>query len=81
MSKIEGLYQNYKKEQTEEFQDFCTGGDRMKEFQDFLKSKLNAEDYFQAEELLTNLITEVEEKGFTAGCRYVTALNQELLSK
>ncbi len=81
MSKITGLYHNYCKERAEEIQEFCTGGDHLKEFQDFLKSKLNAEEYFQAEEMLNDLIAEVEEKGFAAGCRYVTALNQELLSK
>ena len=40
----------------------------MKELQEFLKSKLNAEDYFTAEEILNNLIAETEEKGFASRC-------------
>ena len=37
--------------------------------QEFLKSKLNAEDYFTAEELLNDLIAETEEKGFCGRCQ------------
>lgn len=80
MKKIAGLYQSYLKEQQEEFQDYCTGGDKVNELKDFLKSKLNADDFFTAEELLSEVVSEMEEKGFTAGCRYVAALNRELLS-
>ena len=29
MKKIAGLYQNYRKELQEEFQDYCTGGDKV----------------------------------------------------
>ncbi len=81
MSKIAGLYHNYIKERTAEFQEFCTGGDKMEELQSFLKQKLNAEDYFTAEEMLTALIAEIEEKGFSAGCKYISGLNHELLSE
>lgn len=81
MSKIAGLYHNYIKERTAEFQEFCTGGDKMEELQSFLKQKLNAEDYFTAEELLNQILAETEEKGFSAGCKYISSLNQELLSE
>ena len=64
MKKIAGLYQNYRKELQEEFQDYCTGGDKVNELKDFLKNKLNADDFFTAEELLNEVISETEEKGF-----------------
>ena len=81
MSKIKGLYQNYLKEKTEDLQQFCTGGEKMNHLQDFLKQTLPEEDYLQAEELLNDLLAEVEEKGFKAGCKYISELNHELLSK
>ena len=70
MKKIEGLYRSYCHERELEMQEYHTGGSRMKELQEFLKSKLNAEDYFTAEEMLNNLIAETEEKGFAAGAKY-----------
>ena len=81
MSKIAGLYHNYIKEREAEFQEFCTGGDKVKELQEFLKQKLNAEDYFTAEEMLTALVAEIEEKGFTAGCKYTSGLAKELFTE
>lgn len=81
MKKIAGLYQSYLREREEEFQEFCTGGNKMKEFQEFLKQKLNADDYFTAEEMLNHLITEIEEKGFEAGAKYTASLGVELMSK
>ena len=56
MSKIKSLYRSYCKEREIEFQEYCTGGDKLKELQEFLKSKLNADDYFTAEEMLNDLI-------------------------
>ena len=53
----------------------------MKELQEFLKSKLNADDYFTAEELLNDLITETEEKGFAAGAKYTAGLGRELFTE
>ena len=53
----------------------------MKELQDFLKSKLNADDYFTAEEMLNALAAEIEEKGFAAGCRYTAGLGKELFTE
>lgn len=81
MSKIAGLYHNYIKEREAEFQEFCTGGDKVKELQEFLKQKLNAEDYFTAEEMLAALVAEIEEKGFTAGCKYTSGLAKELFTE
>ena len=81
MSKIKGLFENYERERNKEIQEYRTGGEKMKSLQEFLKQKLNAEEYFQAEELLNDLLAETEEKGFSAGCKYITELNQELLSK
>ena len=81
MKKIAGLYHSYLKEREEEFQEFCSGGNTMKELQDFLKNKLNAEDYFFAEELLNKLISEIEEKGFAAGCKYTSGLAKELFTE
>lgn len=68
MKKIAGLYQSYLREREEEFQEF-------------LKQKLNADDYFTAEEMLNHLITEIEEKGFEAGAKYTASLGVELMSK
>ena len=81
MKKIAGLYQSYLKERQEEFQEYCTGGDKVNELKDFLKSKLNADDFFTAEELLNEVISETEEKGFTAGCRYTSGLAKELFTE
>ena len=81
MKKIAGLYQSYLREREEEFQEFCTGGDKLKTLQEFLKSKLNADDYFTAEELLNDLIAETEEKGFEAGAKYTASLGKELLTE
>ena len=81
MKKIAGLYRNYKTEQLEELQELLTGGDTLKELQDFLKSKLNADDYFKAEEMLNDVLAETEEKGFTAGCKYTSGLAKELFTE
>lgn len=81
MKKIEGLYRSYCHERELEMQEYHTGGDRMKDLQEFLKSKLNAEDYFTAEELLNDLITETEEKGFAAGAKYTAGLGKELFAE
>ena len=62
MKKIEGLYRSYCHERELEMQEYHTGGNRMKELQEFLKSKLNAEDYFTAEEILNNLIARERKK-------------------
>ena len=35
MNKLKGLYRNHKEEQEAEFQNYLTGGDTLKEFQDF----------------------------------------------
>ena len=53
----------------------------MKELQEFLKSKLNADDYFTAEEMLNDLIAETEEKGFAAGAKYTAGLGKELFAE
>ena len=81
MKKIEGLYRSYCHERELEMQEYHTGGNRMKELQEFLKSKLNAEDYFTAEELLNDLIAETEEKGFAAGAKYTAGLGRELFTE
>ena len=81
MRKIAGLYQNFIKEREAEFKEYATGGDKMEELTKFLMQKLNAEDYGIAEELLTALITEVEEKGFTAGAKYTSGLAKELFTE
>ena len=68
MKKIEGLYRSYCHE-------------RELEMQEFLKSKLNADDYFTAEEMLNDLIAETEEKGFAAGAKYTAGLGKELFAE
>ena len=80
MKKIAGLYRNYKAEREEELQDYLIGGNTLNELQEFLKSKLNADDYFTAEEMLTKLVSETEEKGFAAGCKYTSGLAKELFT-
>ena len=52
-----------------------------KKIQEFLKSKLNADDYFTAEEMLNDLIAETEEKGFAAGAKYTAGLGMELFAE
>lgn len=81
MSKINGLYHSYCREREAEFKEYCTGGDKLNELQEFLKSKLNADDYFTAEEMLNNLIVEIEEKGFSAGAKYTASLGKELFTE
>ena len=78
MKKIEGLYRSYCHEREMEMQEYHTGGSRM---QEFLKSKLNADDYFTAEEMLNDLIAETEEKGFAAGAKYTAGLGKELFAE
>lgn len=53
----------------------------MDELKNFLKSKPNADDFFTAEELLNDVISETEEKGFTAGRRYTASLGKELFTE
>ena len=81
MNKLKGLYRNYKAEREEELRDYLTGGDTLKEFEEFLKTKLNADDYFTAQEMLTKLVSETEEKGFLAGCKYTSGLAKELFTE
>ena len=51
MKKIAGLYQSYLRERNDEIQEISTGGEKMEKLTAFLKEKLNADDYFTAEEL------------------------------
>ena len=81
MKKIAGLYRNYCQERNEELHEQITGGESVEELRKFLMQKLNAEDYGIAEELLNQILVETEEKGFSAGCKYISVLNQELLSE
>lgn len=81
MSKIDGLYHCYKAEREEELRNYLTGGDTLKDFEEFLKTKLNADDYFTAQEMLTKLMAETEKKGFTAGCKYTSGLAKELFTE
>lgn len=81
MSKIKGLFESYCKEREQEIMEFHSGGEDMQDLLDYLKKKLNADEYFEAEELLNRILTKTEEKGFAAGCKYISELNQELLSK
>ena len=81
MKKITGLYQNYVKERELKIMEFYSGGEDMQDLLEFLKKKLNADDYFEAEELLNRILTKAEEKGFEAGCKYTAGLGLELLDK
>lgn len=81
MSKIKSLYRSYCNEREIEFHEYRTGGNKLNELQEFLKSKLNADDYFTAEEILNNLIVEIEEKGFSAGAKYTASLGKELFTE
>lgn len=81
MSKIKGLYRSFCLERDTDCREYLTGGETMEELRKFLMQKLNAEDYGIAEELLNQVLAETEEKGFSAGCKYISGLNQELLSK
>ena len=81
MSKIKSLYRSYCNEREIEIHEYRTGGNKLNELQEFLKSKLNADDYFTAEEILNNLIVEIEEKGFSAGAKYTASLGKELFTE
>lgn len=81
MKKIAGLYRSFLNEQDEQFQEYRTGGEKLEELQKFLKCKLNAEDYFIAEEMLNELMSATEEKGFTAGCKYISGVAKELFAE
>lgn len=81
MSKIKGLYRSFCMERDADCRDYLTGGENMESLKDFLKQKLSADDYFTAEELLNNLLTETEEKGFEAGAKYTAGLGVELVTK
>ena len=81
MKKIAGLYQSYIRERNDEIQEISTGREKMEKLTAFLKEKLNADDYFTAEELLNELVAETEEKGFTAGCKYTSGLAKELFTE
>lgn len=81
MKKIAGLYQSYLRERNDEIQEIATGGEKMEKLTSFLKEKLNADDYFTAEELLNEVISETEQKGFEAGCKYTSGLARELFTE
>lgn len=81
MKKIAGLYQSYLKERAEELHETTHGGDKMERLTTFLKDKLNADDYFTAEELLNELVSSIEKKGFVAGCKYTSGLAKELFTE
>ena len=81
MSKIKGLYRSYCHDRDADIQEQMTGGETVEELRKFLMQKLNAEDYGIAEELLNQILVETEEKGFSPGCKYISGLNQELLSE
>ncbi|MFW5677461.1 MAG: hypothetical protein ACOCNL_14555 [Acetivibrio ethanolgignens] len=50
----------------------------MNELKDFLKTKLNAADYLEAEKLLDVLVKVTETEAFEDGSRYVSELWKEL---
>ena len=81
MSKIKGLFESYCKERELEIMEFHSGGEEMQDLLEFLKKKLNADDYFEAEEKLNNLLAKTEEKGFAAGAKYTASLGMELINK
>lgn len=81
MKKLSQLYQNYISDKNDEVHLIISGGESMEEFQNFLKSKLSADDYFTAEDLLVKLISEKEEAAFVAGCKYTSGLAKELFTE
>lgn len=81
MSKIKGLYRSYCHDRDTECREHMTGGEEMEDLRDFLKQKLNADDYFAAEEMLNALLAKTEEKGFEAGAKYTAGLGVELVTK
>ncbi|WP_317853772.1 hypothetical protein [Chakrabartyella piscis] len=81
MKKLTGMYQAFCKERHEEFENYINGGDTMGEIQNFLKQKLNADDFYHAEELLNALVSEIEEKGFKEGAKYTSGLAKELFTE
>lgn len=81
MSKIRGMYRSYCHDRDTECRELMTGGNEMEDFKDFLKQKLSADDYFAAEEMLMDLISKTEEKGFEAGAKYTAGLGIELVTK
>ena len=78
MSKLSSLYYAHLKEREENMSNYINGTDTVKKLHDFLQLKLNAKDYSTAEELLNAVLSETEEQGFTAGCKYTFGLGLEL---
>ena len=78
MSKLTSLYYGYIKERNEDLKDYLIKSDTVQALLDYLQAKLNEENYLEAESMLSEIINEVEEKGFKDGCKYYYGLTQDL---
>ena len=78
MSKLTSLYHGYLKEREETMNEYTKGTNSLQNLFDYLQTKLNARDYSTAEELINAVVSETEEQGFQAGCKYTYELGLEL---
>lgn len=81
MEKLENMFYANLKERNEGTSKFINGSEAVKETAEFLKLKLNAKDFSEAEELLIKALSETEAESFKEGARYLFSLGLELLGK
>lgn len=79
MKHIDLLYQNYLTEQQAKSQSIQQRKIEYEVMHDFLELHLDPDDYFEAENLLNDLVLSVEQEGFYAGIGYLPMLLKELL--
>lgn len=74
MGKLSAFYRLWEQEKNEGFSEILP----RKEILTFLHSKLNEEDYQKADELLNELEHTVKERGFKAGFKFCSELQDEI---
>jgi len=78
MSKLSTLYYAHVREKENGMKEFINGSEGYTKLIDFLQNHLNAKDFMQAEELITDLVEITREEGFKEGTKYLYGLNIEL---
>ena len=81
MKKIEGLYRSYCHERENRNAGVPHGREQDEGIAGIFESKLNAEDYFTAEEMLNDLIAETEEKALQPVPNTPPGLGKELFAE
>lgn len=81
MKHIELLYQNYLAEQQANDRSNRQRKIEYEVIHDFLELNLSPENYFEAENLLNDLILSVEQESFCAGIGYLPMLWKEMIEE